>query len=277
MSAGLAFSAAPPASGALVGLAAARPAASLANKGVMYYATDTGVATLSDGGAWQPVVPGSTGFALEGLASARPPASAANKGQSYFATDTLVTTISDGTTWQPIPAAVSASSMTLISQSPPLVVPSTTLADFTNIPQTYNHLRLIIQGAQSSAGDQYAALRGNGLAAGYCYTGQILTTVATMSDDFSTPAGVIGILAGSGQSASDATQIVVDIAGYTSTIFDKVAVAHSTSARNPNPRGATYFTNFPTTMLGLTRLEVIIYFASSNWIAGSWAALYGVI
>lgn len=105
----------------LAGTFAARPAASAANTGVLYFATDTGGGTLyrSTGAAWAQVAasvlhaaahaPGGsdalpwTTIHGSGTAAARPAAAATNAGYLYYSTDTGDLSRSTGAAWASVP------------------------------------------------------------------------------------------------------------------------------------------------------------------------------
>ncbi len=77
------------------GTISARPAAATGNTGMFYYATDTGLCSLSTGSAWLTLAPDLT----SGTLGSRPSAGSVPNGSTYLATDAGTLSVGNGSAW----------------------------------------------------------------------------------------------------------------------------------------------------------------------------------
>ncbi len=109
------------------GTISARPAAATGNTGMFYYATDTGLCSLSTGSAWLTLAPDLT----SGTLGSRPSAGSVPNGSTYLATDAGTLSVGNGSAWSVFAPLMTpyapAGNATAIANATYYMAPSSTL------------------------------------------------------------------------------------------------------------------------------------------------------
>lgn len=196
------------------------------------------------------------------------------------AASTFLTTTSGGVVgFTPI-TTVAPGVQTLIAQVGPLVGTQASF-DFTSIPQTFKHLRLVLQGrTNTNATTDSVSMRMNNVGSGSFYFDQALYATAAGVSSAETLSGnwnLIGMLAGNLAAGGAAGQLVVDIADYSlGGVFIKTWTSQNfgqwgTGATNMQLqiRGGSFFSSAAVTQL------TILPASLGAFTAGTYVALYG--
>ena len=148
---------------------------------------------------------------------------------------------------------------------------SQTSIEFTNIPQTYTDLRIIMNGKIDSTGAQGTYITFN--TSGGTYTGMYM-----IGDGTTTNSGALAAYIGSAYGTNGSTDAhnitIIELAGYTTSNPKPWQVENYA----PNFTGATsnYRNIVSGNWSGTGAINTITLTTSGNWISKSEATLYGI-
>lgn len=150
--------------------------------------------------------------------------------------------------------------------------------NFAAIVGSYLHLRLIFQARSDQGAAQVVSLRLNGDSGANYYSESIsgAAGVAGASEFLGATSGRIGVVPSTAAAAGNAGLIVIDIANYAATVFNKNWVAlggRQESTATSNTIEENYFGRWGSTA---AVTQVTILPAAGNFIAGSRCTLYGI-
>jgi hypothetical protein len=150
-----------------------------------------------------------------------------------------------------------------------------------NIPQTYNHLRLMVQGRGDAASTSvFSQIRfNNDSGANYDYDQSLVRTSSVQRVASAATAGALGDISAASSTAGVAGEFSADIVNYTGTVLRKQW--RGTGWAKDSADGTT--SGYETVTFGgewrntsaITRLQVIL--SGGNFIAGSSFYLYGIL
>lgn len=177
-------------------------------------------------------------------------------------------------------AAAAASSFSLITDT--LLGADTANFDFTSIPSTYTHLRVVLQlrGTKSAQNCVPSLRLNNASGAGdyeysYHYGNSTGTDSGTAQDDANSFIRM-GFCPAASATAGRAAVTVLDIPNYKATTFVKCVVFLNAGAgvggSNEMYRAEGGGTYFSTSAIN----QITVFPDTNNWLAGSRASLYGI-
>jgi hypothetical protein len=179
----------------------------------------------------------------------------------------------DGTNW------VEVANARLVSAAGVTKIASTTLGaaaasfDFTSIPQTYTSLQLVCSLRSDTAGPDGLLYLNNDLTAAN-YTNQYLAGAGASPASSASAKAFVLSPAGTAAAAGRFTSLVCDIPDYRNTSCQRMLLAFAAGLLSGSSTSATFCANWWTSTAAVNRLTLTP--STGNWIAGSYAALYGI-
>jgi hypothetical protein len=175
-------------------------------------------------------------------------------------------------------AAMGTSAMQLIADGGALAGDGATLADFTSIPATFNHLMVVVQARCDQATGQQGWIRlNNDSAANYDYTisGGTNATSSTATGNAQTQ-GYMAVIPGTGYTAGQASVATVWLPFYKETTWRKAWTSPFGNTDPTNTNAQTFMaTSSWRNTAAVTRITIGI--AAGNYKLGSHAMLYGIL
>jgi hypothetical protein len=185
-------------------------------------------------------------------------------GLTIYNTSNNALSVYNGTSWN----QSGQERVVISSQTVSVATPTIT---FSSIPQTFNHLELIVMGQFSGAAAD-GLMQVNGITTGTYDFEQLTANVNAPSGEIHTAntAWRFGYFAGTTNSSPGSSRTLLPF--YTSTTFNKTIIS---SGGCNNQGTASVNNNYVGSNRATTAISSITLTANGNWIAGSQAILYG--